>query len=237
MAGPPQRTDIQYRSWKADCRAARFTSLSRINSHEMQLRTMHQSSLTVDRSFDPERKPRWTTYALALLLALAANFPSNTHAGDLISELKIGILAHDVPDLWSGFQLETDAPDINVEVIFARYVPFLGGRIHPALGGSINTGGGTSHAYLDARWQIDGPAGLFFAIGLGAAIHNGETGPDEPDMKALGSRVLFHIPAEIGIRFDEHNSLSVYFEHTSNAYTMDYNEGLDRLGVRYGYRF
>jgi hypothetical protein len=56
-------------------------------------------------------------------------------------------------------------------------------------------------------------------------------------MKALGSRVLFHIPVEIGLRFDDHNSLSVYFEHTSNGYTQDFNEGLDRLGVRYGYRF
>jgi hypothetical protein len=57
------------------------------------------------------------------------------------------------------------------------------------------------------------------------------------DRKALGSRVLFHFPAEIGYRFDERNSLSVYFEHTSNGYTVHPNEGLDRLGIRYGYRF
>jgi hypothetical protein len=57
------------------------------------------------------------------------------------------------------------------------------------------------------------------------------------DRKALGSRVLFHIPVEIGYRLDEHNSLSAYFEHMSNAYTVDPNEGMDRLGVRYGYRF
>jgi hypothetical protein len=31
--------------------------------------------------------------------------------------------------------------------------------------------------------------------------------------------------------------VSVYFEHTSNAYTEKFNEGLDRIGVRYGYRF
>lgn len=154
-----------------------------------------------------------------------------------VSEVKAGLLAHDVPDLWSGFQLETDAPDINLEVIFARYMPFLGGRIHPALGASINTGGGTSHAYLDARWQYDTPSGIFFGLGIGLAIHDGETGPDEPDMKALGSRVLLHFPFEIGYRLDRHNSLSVYFEHTSNAYTQTYNEGLDRIGVRYGYRF
>ncbi|MCB1503492.1 MAG: acyloxyacyl hydrolase [Hyphomicrobiaceae bacterium] len=158
-------------------------------------------------------------------------------AQSLISEMRIGVLAHDVPGLWSGFQLESDAPDINIEVVFAPYLPFLGGRIQPALGASINTGGDTSHAYIDARWQIDGPSGLFFALGLGAAIHDGETDPVSWEKKALGSRVLFHIPVEIGLHLDEHNSISAYFEHTSNAYTQTYNEGMDRIGVRYGYRF
>jgi lipid A 3-O-deacylase len=150
-----------------------------------------------------------------------------------------GVLAHDVPGLWSGFQVEPDAADINIEVQFTPSVAFLGGTIRPALGGTINTRGDTSHAYLDARWQIDGPAGLFFGLGLGAAIHDGEIGGpgSDPNMKWLGSRVLFHIPAEIGLHLDEHNDLSVYFEHTSNAYTQKYNEGMDRIGVRYGYRF
>jgi lipid A 3-O-deacylase len=57
------------------------------------------------------------------------------------------------------------------------------------------------------------------------------------DRKALGSRVLFHIPLEVGYRFDDHNSLSAYFEHMSKAYTVSPNEGMDRLGIRYGYRF
>lgn len=180
---------------------------------------------------------RCAASALATVILLTGQTSSQAHAQGLVSEIKAGILAHDVPDLWSGFQLETDAPDINLEVIFSRYVPFLGGRIQPALGASINTGGGTSHAYLDARWQIEGPSGLFFALGIGAAIHNGETDASEPDMKALGSRILFHFPIEIGLRFDQHNSLSVYFEHISNGYTQDFNEGLDRIGIRYGYRF
>lgn len=156
-----------------------------------------------------------------------------------IHSMHVGVLAHDVPDMWSGFQVEHDAADINVEMQFSRSVPFLGGEIRPAIGGTINTRGGTSHAYIDARWQIDCPSGVFFGLGLGAAIHDGETGGagSDPDMKWLGSRVLFHIPAEVGLHLDAHNDLSVYFEHTSNAYTQDYNEGLDRIGVRYGYRF
>lgn len=173
--------------------------------------------------------------ATVCVLAGAAGKPA--HAGGLVSEIRGGVLAHDVPGLWSGFQLESDAPDINVEILFASMMPFLGGHIHPALGASINTGGDTSHAYIDARWQVEGPSGLFFAVGLGAAIHDGETEPVAWDKKALGSRVLFHIPVEIGLRLDAHNAVSVYFEHISNGYTQDVNEGLDRIGVRYGYRF
>lgn len=172
---------------------------------------------------------------LALMGAGAGSAPAP--AGSLFSEIKAGVLAHDVPDLWSGFQLESDAPDINIEVIFAPSIALLGGRLSPALGASINTGGDTSHIYLDARWQIEGPSGLFFATGIGAAVHDGETDPVVVDKKALGSRVLFHIPFEVGLRFDQHNSLSIYFEHISNGYTQDFNEGLDRIGVRYGYRF
>lgn len=179
---------------------------------------------------------RFSILAVALAVAMAADARS-LQAGSLINEIKLGLLAHDVPDLWSGFQLESDAPDVNVELVFAPIVAMTWGALHPALGASINTAGDTSHAYFDLRWQIEGPAGLFFAAGVGAAIHDGELDPIAADRKALGSRVLFHIPAEIGVRLDGGNSLSFYFEHTSNANLARFNEGMDRLGVRYGYRF
>lgn len=172
----------------------------------------------------------------AAAIALATG--GGAEAGGLLYELKAGVLAHDVPDLWSGFRAEPNAADINIEAVFTPSMPFLGGTVRPAIGGSINTRGETSHGYIDARWEYDTPFGFYFAVGLGGAVHDGATGPqDGLDKKWLGSRLLFHIPAEIGYRFDTHNSLSVYFEHTSNAYTQDYNEGMDRLGVRYGYRF
>ena len=172
-----------------------------------------------------------------LSLGLAAQPAATASAGDLFYAAKVGVLAHDVPDLWSGFQIEPDAADINIEIQFAPSASFLGGTLRPAAGATFNTNGDTSHAYVDARWQIEGPSSLFFAIGLGAAIHDGEIGPVDPNAKALGSRVLFHIPFEAGIHLDGHNDISFYFEHTSNAYTQTYNEGMDRLGLRYGYRF
>jgi hypothetical protein len=158
-------------------------------------------------------------------------------ADGLIQELKIGVLDHDVPALWSGFRAEPNSADINVEAIFSPSVSFLGGTISPALGASISTIGATSDGYLDARWQMETGCGIFLGLGVGGAVHNGQLKLEDGDRKALGSRILFHIPLEIGYRFDEHNSLSAYFEHMSNAYTVSPNEGLDRLGVRYGYRF
>lgn len=170
----------------------------------------------------------------ALTLAAAA---SGAPAEDLLRELKIGGLYHDPGDLWSGFRREPQSLDINVEALFGPHISLLWGAIRPAIGATINTRGATSKAYADARWEIESPTGIFFGLGLGAAIHNGDLAPIDPARKALGSRVLFHIPAELGYRWDGHNSLSIYFEHMSNAYTQDYNEGLDVIGVRYGYRF
>jgi lipid A 3-O-deacylase len=150
-------------------------------------------------------------------------------------EFRGGVLAHDVPGLWSGFRLERGV-DINAELL-GPGVGFLGGALRPAIGTSINTNGDTSKAYLDARWEFDTPSRIFFALGIGAAIHDGKLDPTDPDRKALGSRVLFHIPFEIGVRLDDRQSISVFFEHTSNAWLADHNEGLDNIGVRYGYRF
>lgn len=139
---------------------------------------------------------------VSVVAALTAAVPTAT-ADDLLYSVKIGGLWHDTPGLWSGFQAENDAVDINVEAQLAMaYAMPWGGSIRPVIGGTINTQGDTSHAYIDARWQIDGPSGLFFGLGLGAAVHDGEIGgiSADPSKKWLGSRVLFHIPAEVGLR-------------------------------------
>ena len=159
-------------------------------------------------------------------------------AGDgLIYQLSVGALSHDVPDLWSRFRREERSVDINIEAQLSPSMQAFFGTIRPAIGGSINTAGQTNMGYLDARYTYEAASGLFFGIGLGAAVHDGNLGREDPGRKALGSRVLFHIPLEFGYRFDAHQSVSAYFEHTSNGYMMKYNEGMDRLGVRYGYRF
>ena len=173
--------------------------------------------------------------ALLALMCIAGAGP--LAAENLIYEVKAGALYHDAPNLWSGFRAEKESLDVNVDVQLSPAISAFFGTIRPAVGASINTAGQTSMGYVDARYTYDAPSGVFYAIGLGAAIHDGQLHLTDYDRKALGSRVLFHIPLEVGYYFDAHTSLSAYFEHMSNGYTQRTNEGMDRLGVRYGYRF
>lgn len=172
--------------------------------------------------------------ALAAVLLFSA---VPVQAEGLIHEISVGSLYHDVPGLWSGFRLEKESLDINVEAQLSPSMQLWFFTLRPAIGGTINTAGQTSHAYVDARLNYEWPTGVFLGFGVGVAVHDGHIGIDDPYSKALGSRVLFHAPIELGYRLDAHNSLSAYFEHTSNGYTQRYNEALDRIGVRYGYRF
>ncbi|MDX2203444.1 MAG: acyloxyacyl hydrolase [Hyphomicrobiaceae bacterium] len=151
-------------------------------------------------------------------------------------EIKGGILWHDVPDLWSGFGVEKGV-DVNAEVLLGTGWYVLGGTLRPALGGSFSTSGYTNRGYIDARWEVDFAPRLFLGLGIGAALHDGKLDPAYADRKALGSRVLFHVPIELGLRLDARQSLSIYFEHMSNGNTARYNEALDSLGLRYGVRF
>jgi lipid A 3-O-deacylase len=153
-----------------------------------------------------------------------------------LHEVKAGLLYHDLDHLWSNTRRE-DGVDFNGEMIFAPKLNFLGGAFRGAFGGSLNSSGGTSKAYLDLRYQYDFDNGVFVSAGGGGAIHNGDLIFSDPDRKALGTRLLFHVPVEAGYLFSAHHSVSVYFDHVSNAGLADANEGMDTLGLRYGYRF
>ena len=176
------------------------------------------------------------TFAVLILVLCGGEGAGAEDLVGSVVEIRGGLLAHDVPDLWSGFRLERGL-DVNGEILFGSGLAILGGSLRLVIGGSVNTQGYTSKAYADLRWEVDLPSRLFLGLGLGAALHDGNLGPTELDRKALGARVLFHIPLELGLRLNARQSLSVYFEHTSNAGTARYNEGMDGLGLRYGYRF
>lgn len=149
-------------------------------------------------------------------------------------ELRLGMLGHDVGVF--GGEVE-QGPDINAEVLFdSPAILDIVGSPRPHVGVSLNTHGYTSQAYAGLTWGWDLPSSLFIEFSLGGAVHNGETDP-VPGHKALGSHVLFRESLSIGVRLNENLSVSLMLDHISNANLADYNEGLDNLGIRFGYRF
>jgi hypothetical protein len=187
---------------------------------------------------------------LAGLCVALAGGPAAAESGPLapaaavVDHVAVGYLAHDVAGLWSGFRIERASTAVNLDVTFAPRLQLPLGAIRPALGGTVALGDGTSIAYGDARYEVEGPFGTFFGLGLGLAVHDGPVGQPQPvppgghDRKALGSRFLFHVPIEIGVALADGLRLSAYFEHVSNGWIgTRVNEGLDSVGGRIGYRF
>ena len=152
-----------------------------------------------------------------------------------LHEIRTGILAHDVT-IWSRTR-EEGGIDFNAEFIF-RYPDYslLSGILRSNLGFSLNSRGDTSKIYSGLLWEYIWDSGIFFDFGLGLAVHDGKLNNSD-DRKELGSRVLLRIPIELGLLFAERHGISIMFDHVSNAYLAEPNEGLDTLGVRYSYRF
>jgi len=176
-----------------------------------------------------------TVFVFSLLATTLATTPG-ARADELVREMKIGVLHHDQDNLWSNSSRESGI-DGNIELIFNAAMPLWGGDVRPAFGASLNSASDTSKVYGAARWEIEiGDNGLF-ALGVGGAIHNGETALVRSDKKALGSKVLFYFPIEAGYRISERDTVSLFFDHVSNAWQATPNEGMDTLGIRYGIRF
>jgi lipid A 3-O-deacylase len=182
---------------------------------------------------------RTAIFAILVILsasqAMCAEEKSARQNHDWLYEIRAGLLAHDVP-VWSLSRQEGGV-DFNAELIFGfPNSPLFSGVVRTNLGFSLNNQGDTSKVYTGLLWEYMWDSGLFLNLGLGLAVHDGELDPSD-DKKALGSRILFRIPIEFGLLFTRHQGVSIMFDHVSNAYLADPNEGLDTIGLRYIYRF
>ena len=164
----------------------------------------------------------------------------------VISELRFGALSHDV--VFPGLRNIT-APNpfrhhfergvnLNAEVAFVspRFLRYLLSP-RPRVGGSVNTLGYTSNAYVDLDWRYQLRSGPFFEGFLGVAVHDGKLRDANPEFAELGTRFLFHIGLETGVRVYGRHGLSLFWEHMSNSALAHRNQGMDSAGIRYGYRF
>lgn len=174
-------------------------------------------------------------FALALVVGMLIAISPACAEDSIFSEVRGGVYAHDI-DFWS-FNREEGA-DVNAEVLFVS-PDFLEAvwSPRPHLGLTVNTAGDTSHAYTGLTWEYDIFGDFFIDGSLGISAHNGYRDTDDPDRKSLGSPVLFRIGAAVGYNLTEKVNVSIQFEHMSNAYLANENEGMDNVGLRLGYRF
>ncbi|SKA70234.1 acyloxyacyl hydrolase [Desulfobaculum bizertense] len=154
-----------------------------------------------------------------------------------ISELRIGVLAH---DLGVTGKSREDGVDVNGEVLFKEFQgrawEAIGSpRLH--LGGGLHSEGKTSQAYAGLTWTYDFYPKIFIEGAFGGAIHTGKLSSHDPDEQRLGSRGLFRLHAGIGYKFTKHIATLLSYDHISNANLASPNPGLDRAGLSLCYSF
>jgi lipid A 3-O-deacylase len=176
-------------------------------------------------------------YVLSIPCAWAQGSSETTLSSGLIYGIRLGVSAHDVGGLWSHLRAEGSV-DVNAEIVFRKPgFNLWHGLVQPNLGVTINTQGQTSRAYGGLLGEFLFDTGFFVDSGVGLEVHNGQLESDDANKKQLGSRVLFRIPIELGFTMFERHRLPIIFDHMSNAYLVTPNEGMDTIGVRFGFQF
>lgn len=170
---------------------------------------------------------------LAVALGLSAQVAN-------AQEIRIGVLQHDTP---IGQDRIESGTDLNFEWIGRVYpLPesvqlYPGFGIRPIIGYSGNFGGArTEEVYAAMGFDLLPSDTYELRISLGVAAHDGQLDRNDPDRLALGQRILLYASFEAGFWW-HNNGLFIFFQHSSNGPMGGPNDGINNLGVRYGYRF
>jgi len=178
--------------------------------------------------------------------------PAAAHAQNLTySELKLGVLAHDVQFLGG----KEHGVDLNPEIILQSpfsdawaaslpwYLQWMA-QPRPTLGGEINTSGFTDQAYFGATWTwqlarnvLRPDDGVVLGFFFGPGLNDGDIIGKAPNRKSLGSHILFREALELGYQITPIYQISVLVDHVSNGGLAKQNESINDLGVRFGVRF
>ena len=173
--------------------------------------------------------------------------------GGILSEVRVGTLLHDFGPFSSSKESGIDG---NLEFLFTA--PDLFNVIwspRPIIGLSYNSNGDTSQAYAGLEWEKKFWGEWFASFSLGGSVHDGHLVGEldgRTGEKSLGCRVLFREAVGFGYRFLGKHAVMLHLDHISNAslcekntangqrngrHTVVVNEGLESVGIRYGYLF
>jgi hypothetical protein len=190
-------------------------------------------------------------FGAAAWLALVGA-PAAAQAQNLsYSELKFGVLAHDVHFLGG----KEHGVDLNPELIFqspftdawaAGLPPYLRwmAQPRPTLGAELNTSGFTNQYYFGATWSwqlasnlVQPGDGIALSFFFGPGFNDGDIIGTAPDRKSLGSNVLFREALELGYRITPVYQISGFIDHVSNGGLAKQNQSINDVGVRFGFGF
>jgi hypothetical protein len=204
----------------------------------------------------PGKRPAYRRHlALAGIAVGLALSPASLNAQSVTNltfgELKFGVLAHDVSFLGG----KEHGVDFNPEIVMPSPVPdawaaslpaYLRWMVQPrpTFGAAINSSRYTNQFYFGTTWTWmlannifqpgDGfSAGIFF----GGAANDGEIVSTKSDRKSLGSHILFRESLELGYWITPRIQISGYVDHVSNAGFARYNQNINDVGARLGFRF
>lgn len=171
-----------------------------------------------------------------------------------IDEIRAGVWLHNVRHPRQDSQ---HSIDLNLEVLFQEltFVEPENGFLRvllqprPMLGGVLNTEGDTNQLYFGLAWEYEFDFGLFINPTFGFSLHDGNLDPPTVPCgacpggraftdkeSALGYPILFRESVDVGWRFAGRHAISFTWSHISNAGLSTNNDGMDFIGLRYGFK-
>lgn len=112
------------------------------------------------------------------------------------------------------------------------------GAPRPYLGVELSAAANPIHfVYAGLGWDYHLTRRFYVSGSVGGAINTSSQLVDSSDTRALGTRATFHVGAAIGYDFTPSLTGQIYWNHFSNGYLVNPNEGHDSLGLRIGARF
>ncbi|MFO7716738.1 acyloxyacyl hydrolase [Desulfosarcina sp.] len=178
-----------------------------------------------------------TLCILIYLIWPIAALSESRRPDSIINEIRIGIMEHDVATRSTKHE---DGNDFTSEFFFRspgiRFLEVLGSP-RPSIGFSVNNNSNTNMMYAGLNWDLRAFELLFLSVGLGGAFHDGELQSSDPERQRLGSRALFRAALAAGFKFNKRGNVSVLFDHVSNGHMAYPNNGLEKLGLQFGFTY
>ncbi|MEO0465323.1 MAG: acyloxyacyl hydrolase [Pseudomonadota bacterium] len=186
-----------------------------------------------------------------MTLALSAIGLPGLAAADLVDEVRVGVIQHNICVSDCKNADKEDGPNIHGEVVFnsPEFLSILFSP-KPYVIASVNAAGNTSFGGVGLNWDIGIADGWSIEPGLGYVIHDGElenpfvNGTPESiafgeENVLLGSEDLFRTSLSLTRDLNTQWRAQLTYEHLSHGQILGdgRNQGMDSIGVRLGYRF